>query len=302
MRLLQRSSCLSALMWSSLVVEGGNIIYVVPKKWFEVASQHQGETRTQPNGSHTLTRHARRKRMVLVDHFFANVHDRFGIMGATLAPTNLSSRPPACLDPTFLQTLRYSEHQTWVGCPAELLYLLSVIDSLRSVHHSVPEREDTIASLCDCLGAFSPSTWAKDFPDQQHYESRYHLACTYKAAIEVYASHIIGTSSKDQYLSESNILDTTQHGIAHMLSIPPHDFHIKSLVWPAFVLGAETERLDLRQAVRATFRHIWVSSCCYNARNAARMLDKIWARDSDGSGDKSWLEFVWESEESWLFL
>ncbi|KAI8650774.1 hypothetical protein NCS57_01412300 [Fusarium keratoplasticum] len=234
--------------------------------------------------------------------YFDTACTTFGIMGATLAPAHLSSRPPSCLDPSFLQTLRHSEHQTWVGCPAELLYLLSVIDSIRSVHHSVPEREDTIASLCSCLGTFSPSTWAKDFPDQQHYQSRYHLACTYKAAIEVYASHIIGPSSEDQYLSESYILDTTQRGIAHMLSIPPHDFHIKSLVWPAFVLGAETERPDLRQAVRATFRHIWVSSCCYNARNAARMLDKIWAWGGDGSGDKSWLEFVQEKEESWLFL
>ncbi|RSL74044.1 hypothetical protein CEP51_011667 [Fusarium floridanum] len=160
--------------------------------------------------------------------YFDTACTTFGIMGATLAPANLSSRTPACLDPSFLQTLRHSEHQTWVGCPAELLYLLSVIDSLRSVHHSVPERAATIASLCGCLSVFSPSTWAKDFPDQQHYQSRYHLACAYKAAIEVYASHVIGPPTEEQYLSKSYILDATQRGVAHMLSIPPHDFHIKN--------------------------------------------------------------------------
>lgn len=87
-----------------------------------------------------------------------------------------------------------------------------------------------------------------------------------------------------------------------MLQIPANDFHIKSLVWPAFILGAETQDTDLRRKVQMIIGHIWVASCCYNVRTAAEMLDVIWGRSQDGCADKSWLDYVWEQDESWLFL
>lgn len=87
-----------------------------------------------------------------------------------------------------------------------------------------------------------------------------------------------------------------------MLQIPSHDFHIKSLVWPAFVLGAETHCADLRKAVQEIFQQIWISSCCYNVRTAAEMLHVIWTRNHCENADKTWLDYIWEQDESWLFL
>lgn len=87
-----------------------------------------------------------------------------------------------------------------------------------------------------------------------------------------------------------------------MLSISAQDFHVKSLVWPAFVIGAEIQAADLKMMVREIFRNIWISSCCYNVRNAIEMLEKIWARDDDEKMAKSWLNYLWSLEDSWLFL
>jgi hypothetical protein len=87
-----------------------------------------------------------------------------------------------------------------------------------------------------------------------------------------------------------------------MLQIPANDFHIKSLVWPAFIIGAETQDIDLRQKVQMIVEQIWVSSCCYNVRTAAEMLGVIWGRGQDDRADRTWLQYVWEQDESWLFL
>ncbi|KAF4961377.1 hypothetical protein FSARC_10193 [Fusarium sarcochroum] len=232
--------------------------------------------------------------------YFDTACTTFGILGATLTPSHtLGFQASTPFDSAFLDTLRRSEHQTWIGCPADLLSLLHVLNTLRTMPNESSQRDEIATTLLDGLHTFSPSAWANDFPDPQHYQSRYNLAHAYKAAIGIYASHITGPTS--DHPSEPNILDLTQLGVSHMLQIPANDFHIKSLVWPAFVLGAETQRTDLRQKVQGIFQDIWVSSCCYNVRTAAEILDVIWSRQ-DNDAERTWLDYIWEQDESWLFL
>ncbi|KAL0778569.1 hypothetical protein CaCOL14_004827 [Colletotrichum acutatum] len=236
--------------------------------------------------------------------YFDTAYTTFGIMGATLAPAKDSfAQQLASLDPSLLRILRQSEDQTWVGCPAELLYLVSIINSMRSLTAYSEADQVKAAELCKGLENFSPSAWAENFPDPEHYESRSHLAHAYKAAVEVYASHIVGQLlDRGQNLSDLYLEGVTRSAILHMLSISAQDFHVKSLVWPAFVIGAEIQAADLKIMVREIFRNIWVSSCCYNVRNAIEMLERIWARDDDEKMARSWLNYLWSLEDSWLFL
>jgi hypothetical protein len=234
---------------------------------------------------------------------FADYADSFGIIGATLAPSHsLGSSMSIPFDYFFLDTLRRSEHQTWLGCPADLLSFLHVINTLRTISSNYNQSDEIVGTLLDALNDFSPSAWANDFPDPQHYQSRYHLAHAYKAAIGIYASHVIKQTSAHPFLYGPHILDLTKLGVSHMLQIPANDFHIKSLVWPAFIIGAETQDIDLRQKVQMIVEQIWVSSCCYNVRTAAEMLGVIWGRGQDDRADRTWLQYVWEQDESWLFL
>lgn len=224
-------------------------------------------------------------------------------MGATLAPSHsLGSQMFMPFDFCFLDTLRRSEHQTWLGCPADLLSFLHFINTLRTIPTKSSQSDEIVRTLLDALNDFSPSAWAHDFPDPQHYQSRYHLAHAYKAAIGIYASHVIKRTSDHPSLCGPHILHLTQLGVSHMLQISANDFHIKSLVWPAFISGAETQDIDLRQKVQMIIKHIWVSSCCYNVRTAAGMLEVIWGRSQDDFADRSWLDYIWEQDESWLFL
>ncbi|KXH25271.1 hypothetical protein CSIM01_04215 [Colletotrichum simmondsii] len=236
--------------------------------------------------------------------YFDTAYTTFGIMGATLAPTKGSfAQQLASLDPSLLRILRQSEDQTWVGCPAELLYLVSVINSMRSLSTCSEAEQLKVDELCKGLENFSPSAWAENFPDPEHYQSRSHLAHAYKAAVEVYASHIVGPLlDQGHNLSDLYLEGVTRSAILHMLSISAQDFHVKSLVWPTFVVGAEIQAADLKIMVREIFRNIWITSCCYNVRNAIEVLERIWARDDEEKKAKSWLNYLWSLEESWLFL
>ncbi|KAK2011734.1 hypothetical protein LZ32DRAFT_324451 [Colletotrichum eremochloae] len=235
--------------------------------------------------------------------YFDTAYTTFGILGATLAPAKGAfPQQLASLDPFLMQALRQSETQTWVGCPAELLYLISVVNSLRSDSSIVIGRPVVIRELCDSLQAFSPTAWAMDFSDSNYHESRSHLAYAYKTAVEVYASHIIGVPPENNYLSRQYLDEAVTSAIFHMLSIPAQDFHVKSLVWPAFILGAEAQTAELRNMVRTLYRNVWVSSCCYNVRNANDVLERLWARSAADSTSDSWLQYVWDLEDSWLFL
>ncbi|KLO97753.1 uncharacterized protein FFB20_14994 [Fusarium fujikuroi] len=229
---------------------------------------------------------------------------QFGILGSTLVPSHSLRVAPMPLDTGLLDTLRRSEQQTWIGCPADLLSLLHVMNTLRAVSDHSSHADETVTSILDGLDNFSPRSWAHDFPDPQHYESRYHLAHAYKAAVSVYAVQIIAELSSPPSSFFSDAFRLIELGISHMSQIQASDFHIKSLVWPAFVLGAGAQELQTREDVRNIMHNIWVSSCCYNVRTALWMLERIWEWGQDGNEgrNQSWLRFIWEQGESWLFL
>ncbi|KAK2062782.1 hypothetical protein LY76DRAFT_267670 [Colletotrichum caudatum] len=235
--------------------------------------------------------------------YFDTAYTTFGVLGATLAPAkDFFSRQLASLDPFLMQALRQSETQTWVGCPAELLCLISAVNSLRSESSTVARRQSVARELCNSLQTFSPPAWATEFSDSSYHESRSHLAYAYKAAVEVYAHHVIRAIPESNYLSRRYLDEAVPSAILHMMSIPAQDFHVKSLVWPAFILGAEAQTTELRNMVRTLYRDVWISSCCYNARNAIDVLERLWARSASDRTSKSWLQYVWDLEDSWLFL
>ncbi|KAI1052817.1 hypothetical protein LB506_010103, partial [Fusarium annulatum] len=227
---------------------------------------------------------------------------RFDILGSTLVPSHSLRVAPVPLDTGLLDTLRRSEQQTWIGCPADLLSLLHVMNTLRAVSGHSSHADETITSILDSLGNFSPQSWAHDFPDPQHHESRHHLAHAYKAAVSVYAYHIITETLGQPPFPELDVSRITDLGIFHMSQIPASNFHIKSLVWPAFVLGAEARDLHIRNKVSKILRDIWISSCCYNVKTASNILGLIWEQGEINISNMSWLRYIWTRNKYYLFL
>ncbi|KAI1009178.1 hypothetical protein LB504_002916 [Fusarium proliferatum] len=235
--------------------------------------------------------------------YFDTACTTFGILSNTLVPSHSLRVVPIALDPTFHDTVRRSEHLTWIGCPASLLSLLHTINTLRTQSHEYGSSDKAVGTIMYDLESFSPLSWATDFPDPQHHESRYHLAHAYKAAVSIYASHVMSETLGQPPLYELDISRLTQLGISHMSQISVNDFHIKSLVWPAFMLGAEAQDHDTRESIKIIMHSIWVSSCCYNVRTALGMLGRIWEeKHGVNMAEHRWLRCIWEKDESWLFL
>lgn len=92
--------------------------------------------------------------------------------------------------------------------------------------------------------------------DPCNFQPRYHLSCSYKAAIEIYASHVICEPAAQQYLSRPYISGLIDFSIMHLTAIDPQDAHFKGLVWPAFVTGAEAQTTAQRTVIKAVFGHL----------------------------------------------
>ncbi|EWG41191.1 hypothetical protein FVEG_15244 [Fusarium verticillioides 7600] len=95
--------------------------------------------------------------------YFDTACTTFGILGSTLVPLNSLRVEPVPFDAGLLQTLRRSEQQTWIGCPADLLFLLHVMNTLRAVSNHTSPADQTVTSILDGLDSFSPRFWAQDF-------------------------------------------------------------------------------------------------------------------------------------------
>ncbi|KAI5458473.1 fungal-specific transcription factor domain-containing protein [Mariannaea sp. PMI_226] len=234
--------------------------------------------------------------------YFETACTTIDIMSSTLAKVKSPSSISETLDFSFLEILQKSEDKTWVGCPAELLYLLSTIHSFLSAPSISNEKVEEINTIQCMLQHFSPSTWAAKSSRIEHSISRFHLASAYKAAVEIYTSHVLGNLAGSYYLSASYIADLVDSAVMHMVAIPPDDFHIKSLVWPAFIIGAETNSCDQRDSLRDIFKQIWKASCCRNAKSAGEMLEILWSRSPEDCARMTWLEYMYEEREGWLFV
>lgn len=137
--------------------------------------------------------------------------------------------------------------------------------------------------------------------DASYFQPRYHLACAYKAAVQIYASRVLIGLAEQKHLSKPYFSDFIDCNIIHLTAIDPQDVHLKCLIWPAFVTGAEAQTKAQRTAILKVFGHLWDIWRSQNVHSAVEVLENIWARDSS-TGAQSWIEHLYEQGEDWLFL
>lgn len=197
-----------------------------------------------------------------------------------------------------MDILKLCEHQTWVGCPAELLYLISLVNT-------VPESDEQSLSLkshiAGQLQSFSPHRWSIADTKVPRMIERYHFACVYKEAIAIYVSQVTARWTEEPFLNlyTRDSLDST---IQHMSSISTDDPFFKALVWPAFVIGAEARNEGQRKAVLEVTGHLWTAWRAGNVRNAVHVLKQIWARGDNEGWSTPWIEYLYEWGEDWMFV
>lgn len=197
-----------------------------------------------------------------------------------------------------MDILKLCESQTWVGCPAELLHLISLVNT-------IPESDEKSTTLkayvASELRSFSPHRWSIANSNVSHMMPRYHFACAYKEAIAIYISQVTARWSAEQFdaVYVKTPLDST---IQHLSSIDPEDPFFKALVWPSFVIGAEARNEGQRKAILEVTGHLWTAWRAGNVRNAVHVLKEIWVRGDRENWSTPWIEYLYEWGEDWMFV
>ncbi|KAJ0425058.1 hypothetical protein BJY00DRAFT_275781 [Aspergillus carlsbadensis] len=240
-----------------------------------------------------------------MSNYFDTSYATFEIIGSTFVKAKEPYRPLFSMSPT-LDILQRSESQTWTGCPAVLLYVLSLLNEAASRPHEIPP--DSIVHIFSYLRNFSPIKWAISGAETHHMKARYQLACIWQAAVEIYAHQILPIPLASIFPSESkfsnkgrtsNLLDSTLH---QLKSMDPADVHLKGILWPVFVIGAEAQTMSQRALIADVFGHLWTLWRCHNVTNALKVLERIWARRDVEGSSRRWIEYVYEWGQDWMFI
>ncbi|KAJ5312092.1 fungal-specific transcription factor domain-containing protein [Penicillium antarcticum] len=236
--------------------------------------------------------------------YFEMTYAIFDIIGSTFVKP---MQPSHAYQPLFtkmstIDILQLAESQTWIGCPAELLYIISLA---KTVPQTAEQGKSLKTHLTSHLTSFSPRRWAIAGPDIARLMPRYHFACAYRDAVSIYISQVtfgwVGceweVDSSDGGLEVD--LDAT---IMHLKEISPHDAFYKALVWPAFVIGADAKLEKQRVAIREVFGRLWIVWRAGNVSNALRVLREIWMRGDEELWSKPWIGFLYEWGADWMFV
>lgn len=201
----------------------------------------------------------------------------------------------------IIEILKRSESLTWTGCPADLLYILSSVNSACS--GPVPPDPNVIAHLFSQVETFSPQKWAFATSNVSHLTVRYHVACIYKAAALIYMSQAFSHKSQQHYLAKWHILGSLDSIIAHFTSVGPGNIHFKGLLWPAFIIGAEARTEHQRSAIMEVLDHLWRLWRAQNVVYALEILKKIWEGQTTPEGaSQPWIAYLYEQGENWIFV
>jgi hypothetical protein len=243
-------------------------------------------------------------------------------MGNTLTRPYKISKP---IPPTreVFNSIQRSERTTFIGCPADLLYLILVVNwqYWSKMHPESNSSSNTTktqtsalctssASIINSIESFCPTSWAQEtslLSPRPDIAQRVHLASAYKSAVLIYT---IRALRPYPHAHSFPIAEHVSNIIDHLANIPADDPFLKCILWPTFIAGAESEDEERREAVKSLFQPFWLVFRSNNASNALAVLEQIWRKVDDGkaageqeeNGKKNWSDYLANGGVDWLFV
>jgi hypothetical protein len=196
-----------------------------------------------------------------------------------------------------IDVLKLSESQTWAGCPAELLFALSLINAASSDPEQTP---DVVYHICTLLRKFSPKQWAAAGSKTDNVMPRYNFARMWRAAVGIYASQVLNAAVEGFDISPQYPTSSSDSVVSNIRSMDPSNAHYRGLLWPTFVIGAHSP--TQRSVIVESNGHSWAIWRCENVTNALRLLQRIWGLREAGGMPQRWIQYVYESGEAWMFV
>lgn len=132
-----------------------------------------------------------------------------------------------------------------------------------------------------------------------------HVGTIWKLAAEIYASRLLYNINKDP-----TVLIPLVDVMRHEYTLLGSDHHfMNALIWPTFVAGAASTRLDQREWVVGVLERIWNGTLLANGKNAPLVLGRLWEKQDSaremGAGELEgwdWISELSSLEDRWIFL
>lgn len=190
--------------------------------------------------------------------------------------------------------LQYAETNNYLSCPAPLLSIM-----LGSVSLTGPavlcddmsvEQQIKLKTLIEEALAFDPATWISTFRPASpldDLEKRLHMAAAHRSAVCIYlARYIPYTHPLLDPAGGQAVVSLTElaHDIVfHISQITPKDNLFKSINWPLFLAGAESEDPAERAWILGTLDTLYDAMRWGYIQTNKRILKSIWEFKAQGS-------------------
>jgi hypothetical protein len=205
-------------------------------------------------------------------------------------------------DPTpFLQL---AEVNNFLSFPAELLSLILDVsryqqDMLAKRYISDPDDEmRTAASMMEKARLFDPLVWARRLQiltPCKDVEHRVRIASAHRAGVLLYISRTF-PSNHPWSLTATDRRTLVAEIISNISQIDPESNFYKSIVWPCFIVGAESDDIDGRDWAIDRFKFVYGFIPWNYIVSCMDILQFIWSKKTNSAAEDS------ESELNWLHL
>ncbi|CAO2652020.1 Nn.00g003030.m01.CDS01 [Neocucurbitaria sp. VM-36] len=229
----------------------------------------------------------------------------FYILGSTFSFTTLPALIPDTIE--LESILRYAETNNYLSCPGPLLRIMLESFALSdtpdspchtSTHYNVQEQ---VGMLLQRALDFDPIAWSRDFEPASPFEDiekRIRIAAAHRSAVCIYLARVLPSTnplldpaSGTALVSLTGLADDVVHHISHL---KPGDALFKSICWPLFLAGAESEDPEQREWIMNTLDELYGLMFWGYLHTSKRVLEDIWkSKDSAIAGaDNCWVEEV----------
>jgi hypothetical protein len=161
--------------------------------------------------------------------------------------------------------------------------------------------QEGVAVLLRAALAFDPIEWSRNFEPaslSENLEHRMRIASAHRAAVCIYLARVLPStnplldpSSPSALVSLTGLADEIVHHISYL---KPGDTLFKSISWPLFLAGAESEDPTQRAWIMNTLDDFYSMLYWGYIRTVKKVLETIWScKDKAAEGsDNCWVDEV----------
>jgi hypothetical protein len=202
--------------------------------------------------------------------------------------------------------LHWAETNNYLSCPGPLLKVMlktfDIPDTRECGVISVSAQvQDQVREILESALAFDPVEWACTFQPAYPFddlEKRVRIASAHRAAVCIYVARVLpagnpllSSSSGTAVISLTSLANEIVDNISYLT---PDDAVFKSISWPLFLAGAESEDSVQRAWIHKTLEALWKEMYWGYIRTVQHVLEVIWKRRDEAprSEDDCWVDDV----------